>query len=627
MHAIPYPPIGGHGLVGDRRTAALVAADGTLDWLCLPGYDGQIVFGAVLDLDRGGAWRMGPANATMGHQHYRGESFVLVTQWTTPEYHLELTDVMAWPDDDRPAALRRAHAIVRRLRCLRGTVHCACDLAPALDFEPLSSLRAPALHQPLWVWTSRALDRDGARVHGRFLLRRGEEMWAVLASAPDEPEWTAERAERVTEAAARYWSGWQRNIAYTGPRARELRRSVMTVHLLDDAEHGSLVAAPTTSLPERIGGGWNCDYRFAWVRDASNALAIISRFGLHDASRYLDWLAGLDSSTDSSLQVLYKLDGGLEAKQEERDDLYGYQGSRPVRFGNHAYKQRQIGAVGFLTDCARVFLEAGGRWRDEYWDLVSRVAEDVVNGWNQPDNGIWELPVRQQYISSSVMCWVALERATWIAEHLGNEEPIAGWRATMSDIHGFLMKHGWSPRLRAFRQRTEADNLDSAALLIPVMRVLPADHPRVLATIDRILERLCIDHFVFRFDPREVPGLASLPLGEFEGAFLPCTFWMATALAMAGRTGEAGAILAAAERVAGPLGLFPEGVDVRTKQPLGNTPLAFSHCEYIRAVEELAKARVMGRARMLVGRAEHRLRQALNGGLHGVEHGVNRGSS
>ena len=625
MRPIPYPSIGSHGVIGDRRTAALVAADGTIDWLCLPSYDGQIVFGGLLDLERGGYWRLGPAAPSLGEQRYAHDSFVLVTTWATSRYQLELVDVMAWPHDERPESLRHAHAIVRRLRCLRGEAECACELAPALDFAPLPSLRAPGLERPLWAWASRPLDQDGARVHGRFTLRRGEELWAVVASAPEEPDWTAARAAAVQDEVGRYWTGWRRDIAYTGPRARELRRSVMAVHLLDSAETGSLVAAPTSSLPERIGGGWNADYRFAWVRDASNALAITARFtGPAEASRYLDWLAHLGSSTGSPLQVLYRIDGELDAAQRDRDDLEGYRGSRPVRFGNHAYNQVQHGSLGFVADCAKVFLESGGIWRDEHWKLVHAIADHVAQAWREPDNGIWELSACQRYVSSAVMSWVALERASWIAERVGHEEPVSRWRAAMGDIYAFVMRDGWSPKLRAFRQRVEGDNLDSAALLIPLTHFLPADHPRVLATIDRVIEQLTIDHFVFRFVPAQVPGIEPMPLGEYEGAFLPCTFWLASALAMAGRPDEAEEILDAAERVAGPLGLFPEGVDVRTRQPVGNTPLAFSHCEYIRAVEEVARAHVLGRARMLVGRAELKVREVLH---HGLEHDVNRGST
>jgi GH15 family glucan-1,4-alpha-glucosidase len=259
-----------------------------------------------------------------------------------------------------------------------------------------------------------------------------------------------------------------------------------------------------------------------------------------------------------------------------------------VRFGNHAYKQHQHDSLGYLADSILLHVEAEGDWRPEYWELVRRLADFVCATWKHPGNSIWELPVVQHYLSGRVMSWVALDRAIKIAERVGGTGNFVAWQTARNEIHHDLLKNGWSERLGAFRQRYEGENLDSAALLITVMDVLPPDDPRVIATVERIADRLTINGFVYRFDPRETPGMTSTPLGEYEGAFLPCTFWLATAYARAGERHRAEAILKAAEEAAGPVGLFAEGVDGRSRTFLGNTPLVFSHTEYIRAALSLS---------------------------------------
>lgn len=612
---VPYPPIERHGVIGDRRTAALVAADGTIDWLCLPRYDGKSVFATLLDATRGGFWRLGPVKAVFGHQRYVGDSPVVVTTWTTDDWELELTDAMAGPQDERPAAGEESHVLLRRLRCLRGEAAAVFDLRPRDDCRGSASvtpatggllLRVGA--RTLFVWVSRPVQAEPDGAHVQFHLYHDQEFWSALIDGEPDGPWTVQRSRDVLNETLTYWQDWVDQLAYTGPRGDRVRRSAVTVHLLGYAPTGSLVAAPTTSLPERIGGGWNADYRFAWVRDASLSLAVLALLGdTKTARRYMDWVCGLDSSTDSPLQVVYRIDGGTDLSQHERWELYGYRGSQPIRVGNHAYQQRQLDSLGYFADCALIYLEQGGTWREEYWQMIRRAADYTAGAWRQPDNSIWELPSTQHYVSSKVMSWVTLERAVQIAERLGRTEKTAHWRATMAEIHTEVMQQGWSEHLSAFRQRYGADTLDAAVLLIPVMGFLPADHPQVVATVARITESLTINGYVYRFHPGETPGLQDLPLGEFEGAFLPCTCWLATTYAKAGRPDEAEAVLARVEHVTGGLGLLAEGVDARSETLLGNFPLLFSQIEYIRAVMELAKARPLDRTRLMVGKMAQRL--------------------
>lgn len=616
---LAYPPIQKHGVIGDRRTAALVAADGTMDWLCLPDYDSRPVFGALLDVHRGGWWRLGPSDIVLGEQQYLPHTALLLTTWRDPNYELELTDAMAWPEDERPPKRDAARVVIRRLRCLRGLAPCLMQwhLRDGFDQAPGEGPDGGRTYRTssgtLSLATATALQKNGTLRDSPFLLGAGEEAWAVLALG-EHSYWTDEAVAATLEETATYWRRWVRHIAYTGPRAAAIERSAVTVHLLSHAPTGSLVAAPTTSLPERLGGDRNYDYRYAWIRDASLSLAILAVLGDRlAAQRYMDWIATLESSTDSPLQVLYRLDGGTDVTEIQRQDLAGYRQSRPVRFGNHAYQQRQHDSMGYFVDCAAVYLEQGGEWREEYWRLIQRITDYVIRTWNKPDSGIWEMGNEQHYVSSKVMSWVALERAVKIAGRLGREEQIPQWRAVMKTIHDDVMRRGWSSRLGAFRQRYEAETLDASVLLIPVMGFLSAKHPRVLSTMDRLEKSLTRDGLVYRYDPQALPTPTPLPLGAYEGAFLPCTFWLATAYAMAGRIEQADALLRRAEAVAGELGLFSEEADGATSTFLGNMPLVFAQVEYVRAVMEVAKARPLGKLRLMASQFLQRLRRALDG--------------
>jgi GH15 family glucan-1,4-alpha-glucosidase len=595
---IPYPPIEKHGTIGDRRTAALVAADGTLDWLCLPDYDGESLFAALLDAREGGFWRFGPSMASLGQQRYLEESAALVTTWTTRDAELELTDLMAWPQDDRPDAVNDSRVVLRRLRCQRGEAACALLLYPRTNFRRAASvmqvsggleLRVGSFR--LGVWSTHPLHEDVTGVRAHFRLRAGEEAWVVVTLQEWPDAWNLARARQAMQESIEYWPGVLSNLTYNGPRRDEARRSAMVLHLLNYAPDGSLVAAPTTSLPEHIGGERNYDYRFAWVRDASLSLGILALLGDTDtATRYLDWLVGLGSLTDMPLQVVYGLSGGLDLEEHERRDVNGYRGSLPVREGNRAYKQYQRGSLGYLVDCAELHLRAGGAWHKPYWELVRKIVEYITATWQLPDSGIWELPFEAHYVSSKVLDWVVLDRGIKIARRTGHQQEIERWAGVREEIRADVMERGWSERLGAFRQHYDGEGLDASALLIPVTGFLPADHPRVISTVQRVEEALMIDGFVYRFQPGKTPGYGDVPVGEFEGAFLPCTFWLATTYAMQGRVQAAADILAQAEQLAGPLGLFAEEVDPRTGSFLGNTPLLFSQMEYVRAIVALSAA-------------------------------------
>ncbi len=597
---IPYPAIERHGIIGDRRTAALVAVDGTMDWLCLPDFDSAVVFGAMLDWSKGGHWRLGPARRSMGQQQYQENAMVLETRWDLDEGALLLQDTMLWPENQRPPEQAEVRTVLRALRCLRGTVRCEQDLrtgynfrqdAPSLaEYASGFTLQRPELS--LRFWTNYPPAVDGSRLHRVFQLKEGEELWAVLELGAAGHSWSVEASRTALEQTRRYWRDWLSKLRPLDHGDEGTKRTAMAMHLLTYAPEGSVVAAATTSLPERVGGGWNADYRLCWVRDASLAVSALTRLGnLRETQQYLHWLVRRLSRFGKPLEVLYTIRGEKRPRERNASDATGYRDSQPVRVGNHAYKQHQLGSYGYLADCVWIYLEAGGQWQPEYWKLIYRLANYTARHWRETENGIWELPERRHYVSSKVLSWVMLDRAIRIARKVNASFDAAGWVALRDNIHAEVMEKGWSERLGAFRQCYEAENLDAATLLIPVMEFLPGDHPRVLATVERIAEFLAIDDFVFRFDPLETPGLGRFPLGQFEGAFFPATFWLSTAYAKAGRPDRAEQILERAEKLTGPLGLFSEAVDPRSRNFVGNTPLLFSHVEYVRAKLEVARVR------------------------------------
>jgi alpha,alpha-trehalase len=617
----PYPPIERHGTIGDRRTAALTADDGTLDWLCLPNYDSPPVFGALIDVARGGFWHFGPSLPTPGRQTYRSDTATLLTRWEAKHGTLELADAMLWPETERPEGRAPRRVVLRRLRCIRGAPEARMAIRPRGDFdrgpevearEAGATFRLGDLRLDLWASFPLAPDSDGATAALR--LAEGEAAWAVLEFG-SAANWSPDAAEAALEETEAYWHEWCRRLTWLGPRRERVRRSALSFHLLSFAPSGALVAAPTLGLPERIGGERNYDYRFAWVRDVSLCMAILAMLGDREtAERYMDWLAGLDSQTDMPIQVLYRIDGSTDATQRARNDLDGYRGSRPVLFGNHAFSQHQIDSYGYLADCSLIYFQQGGAWKPEYWTMLRRLADYTVETWAEPGHDIWELGDSLHYVSSKVMSWVTLERSVQFVRAGAGEADVEPWERAMEAIRADILDRGWSDALGAFRQHYGADTLDASALLIPVMGFLPAGDPKVRATVARIEERLTRGGLVFRFDPEALPTPLGHPLGEAEGAFLPCTFWLASALAKQGEPDRAEAILERVEATAGELGLLAEEMDPATGVFLGNTPLLFSHAEYLKAILEIAMARPTGLAALMAGHVLSRAHRWLPGG-------------
>ena len=601
--AAAFPPVERHGAIGDRRTGALVAADGTIDWFCAADFDGPPLFGALLDPAVGGFCTFGPRHGGFGRQRYLTGTTLLRTAWTgaSGKEALELVDTMAWPADRRTAGQRRRRVILRRLRATQ-RIEARFELCPRWNFGPPHRVRAAAGGAVFAVgdgtlrfWASFETRIEAQAASALLVLEPGAEHWVALGWNGLPSPWSATRARRTFAAAQSYWLRWSDGLKLGRPSGRDpaLRRAALTVQLLSHAGHDCAVAALTSSLPEREGGDRNYDYRFAWVRDASLSLALLARMGkIGEVEHYLKWLCSVGSSTAAPLQVCYRLDGGCALPEEEIGGVFGYAGSRPVRRGNRAAKQRQPGSLGFFADCTRIYFDEGGRWRDPFWRLLRRVATFAAAHWREPDSGIWELPEEADFVASRVMSWVTLERSAHIAERTGHAAEARRWREVAAEIHAEVMDRGWCERKNSFRQRYGSDALDAAALLIPLMEFLPPDHPRVAGTVDALERELTVDGLLHRFDPSVTPGChGPSATGAFEGAFLPCVFWHAHALARMGRREQAGAILARCEAIAGELGLFAEEADAREGTFRGNTPLLFSHVEYARAIGALNQGR------------------------------------
>lgn len=591
---IPYPPIERLGVIGDRRTAAMVAADGTICWWCLPDFDGCTVFATLLDAAAGGYCRLGPAEPSLGAQHSLQDTAALVTCWDWNGGCLELTDVMLSPETSRQARAVDRRTVLRRLRCLSGSFDCVGSIVPRPDFG------APAAIEPdgfqldagelrLTIWSSFALDRNNSGFAGESRLIAGDEVWLILDFAEHPSEWSTERACTALAETIDYWRRWSGRLQCEGTRSALIKQSALLVHLLSYAPSGAPIAAPTASLPERVGGDRNFDYRFSWIRDASLSLSLLAELGFTgDEERYLDWLAALPPGRKMPLQTAYRTNGGTEGQVSLRD-LDGYRQSRPVRFGNPALDMLEIGSFGYLADCIWTYVERDGRWKAEYWELLRRIAEFVAEHWRQPDAGIWELE-RRHFVSSRVLSWVVLDRVIKIADRVGQQGmPRDRWRREMEAIRAEVMSYGWSERLQSFRQHYDADTVDAALLLMPLLGFLAPDHPRVKSTVAQIEKSLVLNGFVYRFVEEKFPGQGELPLGQEEGAFAMCTCWLAHYYVRRGDLRRADEILRRVEATA-PVGLLAEAIDGRTGALLGNMPLLFSQAEYAKAALALTNA-------------------------------------
>jgi alpha,alpha-trehalase len=571
-------PIERHALIGDGAGSALVAADGTVPWMCVPRFDDDPVFSSMLGRSRGGRLCAGPVGVVEGRQSYRTESAVLVTDVRTASGAVRLTDAFVLrPGSDLHVRARHgAGAFVRTIEVVAGDVDIEIDIAPrggatfVADDGGLRLRWARHPEIPMRVDADRPLDGERTVLS----LREGERMWFRLCwadgAADDEPR----EALAHTDAA---WRRWARCIDYDGLRAREVRRSALTLKLLDHAESGALVAAPTSSLPEAIGGVRNWDYRFVWVRDAAFSVHALRRIGMAgEAREFLHWVLTA-VETAGRAAVLYDLDGRVPQGEHEDAELEGYRGSVPVRWGNGAADQRQHDAFGEIVDCAWQWSEASDQpVTPAMWARLRPLVDEAAACWDTPDHGIWEIRAGDRLFTYSVaMCQVALERGARLARIHGLPGEVDAWEALAGRIRRTILADAWDEERQALTETLgPGGGIDASVLALPLRDVIPADHPRMAATTEAVVRELGAGGgLIHRYDPTVSDD--GLP-GE-EGAFVLCTSWWIDNLILQGRSDEAaGAFEHLCDRM-GPVGLLPEQIDPSSGCYLGNYPQAFSH--------------------------------------------------
>jgi GH15 family glucan-1,4-alpha-glucosidase len=586
-----YLPLEDYGLIGDGTTTALVGRDGAIPWLCVPRFDSPPVFCGILDAARGGALTVAPEDLVASRQFYEPDSGVLVTEMRGRSGVLRLTDALtlrAGADlaEDAPAGRSE---LVRSVRVLDGRVRLRIEVVPrggARVERRSGGLRLRCPSQPelaLHLFATAPL--DGLRTTRDLVA--GDCLHLVLRWGRGAHRHHPLPPEDLLQGTLDAWRRWMQCFHYEGPQEPLVRRSAITLKLLDYFDNGAIVAAPTSSLPEAIGGPRNWDYRYAWVRDAAFSVYALHRIGLsHEAAGFLGWV--LDAvEREGRPQVLYNLDGTQPPPEREDPELEGYRCSRPVRWGNAAADQQQHDALGEILDCAYQWATHGGAIDQALWGRLAVLVETARQAWRQPDHGIWEVRTPGRLFTySAALCQVALDRGARLAERFGLPGDVAGWRVEAARIQQAILDEAWDPKIQALTEHLGGGGLDASVLSLPLRRVLAADHPRMIATTAAVAERLGAGHgLLYRYLPEASPD--GLP--GHEGAFLLCSFWLVDNLAGQDRLDEAMALYDALCARAGPLGLLPEQIDPGSGAFLGNYPQAFSHVGVISSGVNLAR--------------------------------------
>jgi GH15 family glucan-1,4-alpha-glucosidase len=593
-----YLPIAEHGLIGDLHTVALVGTDGSIDWYCCPRFDSPSVFASILDADRGGRFRISPdSDGWTSKQLYLPDTNVLITRFLMPDGVGEVQDFMPVAPT-RDAADR--HRIIRKVLAVRGQMGLVVDIAPRFDYGRACHDVALTLHGAVFrspgltlsLSTSCPLEIvDGRDIGARITIRSGETATFVLERVePGETPVPYSDADIAAEfdAAVAFWRGWLRRSRYNGRWREMVHRSALTLKLLTYAPTGAVVAAPTTSLPEQLGGARNWDYRYTWMRDAAFTLYALLRLGFsEEAGAFMDWLAArfrhATGRESGPLQIMYGIDGREDLAEEELSHLEGYMGSAPVRIGNGAATQLQLDIYGELMDSLYLCNKYGLPVYHDGWMELTRNLEWLMDHWDQPDEGVWESRSgRRDYTYSRLMSWVAMERAIRIAHQRGLPADISRWSAVRDRIYDQIMERGWNPTRQAFVQHYDTDVLDASLLLMPLCKFIAPTDPRWISTLDAISAELVSDSLVYRYNVAVSPdGVA----GE-EATFSLCSFWWVEALARAGRLDEARLTFEKMLSYANHVGLYSEEIGP-TGEQLGNFPQAFTHLALISAAFNL----------------------------------------
>src|SRR4051794_39355350 len=606
----PFPPIAGYAFLSNCHTGALVAPDGAIDWLCLPSFDSPSVFGSLLDREAG-FFRFAPYGINHpSMRNYEPGSNVLRTTWKTPSGWVVVRDALTMgprrhedditPHTRPPADDDAEHVLVRTVECVEGQVEVEVVCEPAVDYGRVAAdwkilngdrhmADASGAGLTLRLCSDLALGVEGNRIRGRHVLNAGERAycalsWAEELEAPDD----VDDATARIDATARFWRSWLGRARIPDHRFRDpIQRAALAIKGLTYMPTGATVAALTTSLPETPGGERNWDYRYTWMRDTTFTLQALHWLNLDwEADEFMEFVADLEPNKDGSLQIMYGIDGRRDLTESTLDELSGYAGARPVRTGNGAFDQRQNDVYGAVLDAIHLHTVRSQRLPRRLWPIVESQAQCASQLWRQPDQGIWEARGGpQHYVSSKLMCWVALDRASKLAHIRGDNDLRATWEKTAEEIRDEILDRGVSSK-GVLRQHYETDSLDASTLLAALFGFLPGSDERCRNSVLAIADDLTENGFVLRYRTEETDdGLTGK-----EGTFLICSFWLVSALSIIGEQQRSRDLLEKLLRIASPLGLYAEEFDVDTGYHLGNFPQAFSHLALIEAAGRIIVA-------------------------------------
>jgi alpha,alpha-trehalase len=606
----PFTPIADYAFLSDCHTGALVAPDGAIDWMCIPKFDSPSVFGMLLDR-QAGSFRIGPfgINVPVSREYEPGTN-TLVTTWHAQGGWAVVRDALTMgprqredtitPHTRPPTDDDADHLLVRTVECIGGSVEIELVCEPVFDYGSMAAAwtlvgderhvaDATANGLTIRLRTDMRLGIEGNRVRARHMLREGERLYCALSWEEGFPlPADVGEADARLAATTEFWRTWIEHARIPDHEWRlALQRSALAIKGLTYMPTGATVAALTTSLPETPGGERNWDYRYTWIRDSTFTLQALHWLALDwEADEFMQFVADLEPDSDGALQIMYGIDGRRDLTETTRDDLSGYAGARPVRVGNGAFDQRQNDVYGAVLDSILQHTRRSERLPRRLWPIVEAQAECATKVWREPDQGIWEARgAPQHYVSSKLMCWVALDRAAKLAEIAGENDRRDGWGAVADEIRADILEHGVDAR-GVLRQHYATDALDASTLLAALFGFLPADDKRLRASVLAIADELTEDGFVLRYKTDETDD----GLSGKEGTFLICSFWLVSALAVIGEVQRARDLMERLLRIASPLGLYAEEFDAGTGRHLGNFPQAFSHLALIQAAARIILA-------------------------------------
>jgi GH15 family glucan-1,4-alpha-glucosidase len=578
-----------YAIIGDLQTCALVARDGSVDWMCVPRFDSPACFAALLGTPEHGRWRIAPEGEIRSVQRqYRDDTLILETTFETAEGRVRVVDFMPMRTE--------AIDLIRVIEGVEGRVAMRMDFAIRFDYGSIvpwvravdGGIRAVAGPDTVYLRADVPMRGEGFTTVAEFEVGPGDRVTFDLTwTESHDPHPTREDPATLLQEAERFWREWSSRCTYEGPWRDAVMRSLITLKALTYSPTGGLVAAATTSLPEQIGGVRNWDYRLCWLRDATFAIyALLGGGYTEEAIAWREWLLRAAAGLPEELQIMYSIRGERHLTELEIEWLPGYENSKPVRVGNAAFKQYQLDVYGEVMDVLHLTRRLGLPPSEDAWRVQLALMRFLEKGWKEPDEGIWEVRgPRRHFTHSKVMAWVAFDRSVADVEKFALEGPVERWRAIRDEIHDEVFEKGFRTDLNAFVQFYGSANADASLLMLPALGFIAADDPRMLGTIDLIRTQLETDGLLRRYPA--APHVDGLPPGE--GAFLLCTFWLADTLALAGRYDEAGAIFERLLSLRNDVGLLGEEYDPAAQRQLGNFPQAFSHVGLINTAQNLRK--------------------------------------